>query len=77
MAIPDPDKDILDALDRQERKSELFAALAAATVALIASAIGYMLLRQVSKGTIARDGAILIFLVLVVGLYIKLSHKSH
>ena len=76
MAIPDPDKDILDALDRQERKSAFLSALAIAAAALIASALVYMLLRRVSEGTIARDGAILIFLIVVVGLYTGRSHKS-
>jgi hypothetical protein len=76
MAFPDPDKDILDALDRQERKSQFLSALAAAAVALIGAAIAYMLLRSVSDGRVARDGAILVFLAAAVGLFVKLSRTS-
>ena len=75
MIIPDPDDDILQKLDRQERRSEILSGGFALVGALVVAAGCYELLRWGFHwlALAARDGAAVIFIVVGIGLFLKLN----
>ena len=75
MNVPDPDNDILQKLDRRERRSEILSGGFALVGALIAGAASYELLKRGFHwvALAARDGGAVVFIVVCIGLFLKLN----
>ena len=78
MIIPDPDKDLLDKMDRRERKAEFRSAVVAGAVGMAAAMAAYAIMRSGFGWpySVARDVAIVAFIGCALGLFLKLSKHS-
>jgi hypothetical protein len=74
MEIPDPDRDLLDRLDRREHRKELRLAGVAAAAGLGLALAAYFLAKSLAgvSGSVAEDIAALVFIGAAVGLFAKL-----
>jgi hypothetical protein len=78
MTIPDPDKDLLDKIDRRERRAEFRSAVVAGAVGMATAMAAYALMTSGFgwPSSIARDVAIVAFIGCALLLFVKLSKSS-
>ena len=75
MTVPEPDKDILDKLDRRERRKKILPGIAALAAACAAGLVAYEIMKWVF-GWIAPApfyGAMVVFIGAATSLFLKLS----
>ena len=75
MTVPDPDKDILDKLDRREGRRKIVPGSAAFAGGCAAGLVAYGIMNWVFNWTAPAplDGALLVFVGVVLWLFLKLS----
>jgi len=75
MTVPDPDKDILDKLDRREGRRQILPGIAAFAGGCAVGLVAYDIMRWVFSWTAPAPlyGALVAFIVVATWLFVKLS----
>jgi hypothetical protein len=75
MTVPDPDNDILEKLDRRERRRKILQAVAAFAGGCVAGLVAFEIMNRVFKWTAPAplDGAFVVFVGVALWLFLKLS----
>jgi fatty acid desaturase len=75
MTVPDPDKDILDKLDRREWRRKILPGIAAFAGGCAAGLVAYDIMRSVFRWPVPAPlyGALVVFIGVATWLFVKMS----